>query len=40
LGGYFLLDAANLDEAIAWAAQIPTAWRGKIELRPIAPVHA
>ena len=40
LGGYFLLETADLDEAIAWAAQIPTAWRGKIELRPIAPVHA
>ena len=40
LGGYFLLEAADLDEAIAWAAQIPAAWRGKIELRPIAPLHA
>ena len=40
LGGYFLLEAADLDEAIAWAAQIPTAWRGKIELRPVAPAHA
>ena len=36
LGGYFLLEVANLDEAIAWAAQNPGAWRGKIELRPIA----
>ena len=40
LGGYFLLEAADLDEAIAWAVQIPAAWQGKIELRPIAPVHA
>jgi len=40
LGGYFLLEAADLDEAIAWAAQIPAAWRGKIELRPVAPAHA
>jgi hypothetical protein len=42
LGGYFVLETADLDEAIAWAAQIPAAWRGgKIELRPIAPVtHA
>jgi len=39
LGGYFLLEAANLDEAVAWAAQNPGAWRGKIELRPIAPIH-
>ncbi len=42
LGGYFVLETADLDEAITWAAQIPAAWRGaKIELRPIAPVtHA
>ena len=40
LAGYFLLEAADLDEAIAWAAQIPAAWRGKIELRPVAPAHA
>src|SRR5277367_4240043 len=40
LGGYFVLETADLDEAIVWAAQIPAAWRGgKIELRPIAPVH-
>jgi hypothetical protein len=39
LGGYFLLQTADLDEAIAWAAQIPAAWSGKIEIRPIAPVH-
>src|ERR1700729_4266245 len=40
LGGYFLLEAADLDEAIAWAAQIPTAWRGRIELPPITPLDA
>ena len=41
LGGYFVLEAADLDEAVAWAAQIPAAWRAKIELRPVAPVvHA
>ena len=41
LGGYFVLEAADLDVAIAWAAQIPSAWRGQIELRPLAPVvHA
>jgi hypothetical protein len=38
LGGYFVLETADLDEAIAWASQIPAAWHGKIELRPIAPV--
>jgi hypothetical protein len=40
LGGYFLLEAADLDQAIAWAAHNPAAWQGKIELRPIAPIHA
>ena len=35
LGGYYLLDCSDLDEAIAWASRIPGAWRGAIELRPI-----
>ncbi len=34
LGGFYLLDCADLDEAIEWARQIPGAWRGKIEVRP------
>ena len=29
LGGYFLLEAANLDEAVAWAAQNPGAQRSR-----------
>ena len=29
LGGYFVLETADLDEAITWAAQIPAAWRGE-----------
>jgi hypothetical protein len=38
LGGYFVLETADLDEAIAWAAQIPAAWRGgKIELHLLPP---
>jgi hypothetical protein len=41
LGGYFVLETVDLDEAISWASQIPAAWTGKIELRPIAPItHA
>ena len=36
--GLYLLEAADLDEAIGLAARIPTAWRGKVELRPVAPV--
>ena len=35
LGGYFLLDCADLDEAIAWASRIPGAAVGSVELRPI-----
>ena len=35
LGGFFLLDCDNLDEAIEWAAKIPSASRGVIEVRPI-----
>ena len=35
LGGYYVLECKDLDEAIAWAAQIPGAWRGKIEVRPV-----
>jgi hypothetical protein len=35
LGGFYLLEAADLDEAIALASQIPAAWDGgRIELRP------
>jgi hypothetical protein len=36
LGGYFLVNAADLDEAIAIAARIPSARNGTIEVRPIA----
>ena len=35
LGGYFLIDARNLDEAIEIASQIPGAKRGTIEIRPL-----
>ena len=35
LGGYFLIDARDLDEAIAIAARIPMARRGTIEVRPV-----
>ncbi len=36
LGGFYLLECADLDEAVAWAAQIPGAWHGRIEVRPVA----
>jgi hypothetical protein len=35
LGGFYLIEADDLDEAIRWAAQIPAAWRGKVEVRPV-----
>ena len=35
LGGYFLLDCKDIDEAVGWAAKIPYASGGSIEVRPI-----
>lgn len=35
LGGYFLVEARDLDEAIAIAARIPMARRGTVEIRPV-----
>lgn len=35
LGGYYLIDAANLDEALEIAAMIPDAKYGAIEVRPV-----
>ena len=35
LGGFYLIEAADLDEAIAWAAKIPSAPHGSVEIRPI-----
>ena len=35
LGGYYIIDVADLDAAIAWAAKCPGASHGAIEVRPI-----
>ena len=35
LGGYYLLECENLDEALACAAMIPSATYGRIEVRPV-----
>jgi len=35
LGGYYIVDAADLDEALALAARIPGAHYGSVEVRPI-----
>lgn len=39
LGGFYLIEAADLDQAARWAALIPAAWRGKVELRPVVPMQ-
>jgi len=39
LSGYFLLECADLDEALAWAARVPGARHGAIELRPVFLAH-
>ncbi len=35
LGGFYILDCESLDEAIKWAAKIPHAATGTIEVRPV-----
>jgi hypothetical protein len=35
LGGYFLIDAQHLDEAIGIATRIPMARKGTVEIRPV-----
>ena len=37
LGGFYIIEAADLDEAIRIAGQIPSAPFGSIEVRPVAP---
>lgn len=38
IGGYYIIEAANLDEALSWAARCPAAYHGIIEVRPIAKI--
>jgi hypothetical protein len=35
LTGYYLMECADLDEAVAVAATIPAAWNGVVEVRPV-----
>lgn len=35
LGGYFLIEVPDLDEALAWAARNPAASTGAVEVRPV-----
>ncbi|HYF28478.1 MAG TPA: YciI family protein [Baekduia sp.] len=39
LGGYYLIDVPDLDEALRWAKRVPYA-AGKVEVRPIMPLEA
>ena len=40
LGGYYLLECKDLDDALNWAARIPEAKTGSIEVRPIMDYEA
>ena len=40
LGGYYLLECADLDEAARWAAKIPDARSGSVEVRPVMQMPA
>ena len=35
LTGYYLIEAADLEEAVAVAADLPAAWAGAVEVRPV-----
>jgi hypothetical protein len=35
LGGYYMIDVADLDAALSWAARCPGAQYGTIEVRPV-----
>jgi hypothetical protein len=37
LGGYYLIEVESLDDALEWAAKIPSARLGAIEVRPVVP---
>ena len=37
LGGYYIIDANNLETALEWAAKMPGMTSGAVEVRPLAP---
>jgi hypothetical protein len=39
-GGYFVIDVADLDAAIAWAARCPATGHGVVEVRPLFDMSA
>ena len=38
LGGFYILDCKNLDEALEYAAKMPDSWNGSVEVRPVMSV--
>ncbi|MEJ7562667.1 MAG: YciI family protein [Ilumatobacteraceae bacterium] len=38
LSGFYLIEATDLDEAVKLAAEIPAAWNGAVEVRPVIPL--
>jgi hypothetical protein len=40
LGGYYLIDVDSEDEALEWAAKIPSSRYGRIEVRPLMQIPA
>ena len=39
LGGYYVIEVPDMDQAIAWAARCPSARNGTIEVRPVLPTE-
>ena len=39
-GGYTLIECSGLDEALRWAATVPTAFNGSVEVRPVVQIPA
>ncbi|HEY4926221.1 MAG TPA: YciI family protein [Roseiarcus sp.] len=40
LGGYYIIETADLDSALSWAARCPGAQFGTMEVRPVRPMQA
>lgn len=40
LGGYVIVDVADLDQALEWASRAPCATAGSVEIRPVLPPPA
>ena len=38
LGGYFVIEVENLDQAMSWARRCPSAAYGSVEIRPVLPM--